>query len=88
MPQIVWTAGPDGMIDYCNRRWFEITGHLFTPGAEESWNELIHPDDLTDCRDGWARSVRSGSLHDMEYRFLHPNIRPVPLASRRGASGA
>ena len=40
MPQIVWTAGPDGAIDYCNRRWFEITGHRYTPGAEENWRAV------------------------------------------------
>ena len=26
MPQIVWTARPDGNIDYLNRRWTEFTG--------------------------------------------------------------
>jgi len=26
MPQIVWTARPDGTLDYHNRRWFELTG--------------------------------------------------------------
>ena len=26
IPQIVWTALPDGAVDYCNRRWYEATG--------------------------------------------------------------
>ena len=26
IPQMVWTAGPDGRISYANRRWFEYTG--------------------------------------------------------------
>jgi PAS domain-containing protein len=26
IPQIVWTAGCDGSLDYCNRRWYELTG--------------------------------------------------------------
>ena len=25
MPQIVWTARPDGQVDYYNRRWYEFT---------------------------------------------------------------
>ena len=74
MPQIVWTAGPDGVINYCNRRWFEITSNVHVPGAEEAWKTLIHPDDLALCRDRWARSVRSGEPHEIEYRFLHKNI--------------
>ncbi len=26
MPQIVWTATPDGSVDYFNARWYEYTG--------------------------------------------------------------
>src|SRR5581483_9841201 len=26
MPQLVWTARPDGAIDYYNERWYEFTG--------------------------------------------------------------
>ena len=26
MPQIVWTARPDGFLDYYNQRWFDYTG--------------------------------------------------------------
>ncbi len=26
MPQIVWTARPDGRLDYYNQRWFDYTG--------------------------------------------------------------
>ena len=32
MPQIVWTARPDGNIDYLNRRWTEFTGLPETVG--------------------------------------------------------
>ena len=31
MPQIVWTAGPDGQIDYLNRRWTS------SPGCRRRW---------------------------------------------------
>ena len=26
VPQIVWTAQPDGTCTYLNRRWYEVTG--------------------------------------------------------------
>ena len=26
MPQIIWSAGPDGRLDYYNRRWYELLG--------------------------------------------------------------
>src|ERR671932_718116 len=44
MPQIVWTAGPDGQIDYLNRRWTEFTGLPLTVG-NEGWGPLLHPDE-------------------------------------------
>ena len=34
MPQIVWTARPDGNIDYLNRRWAEFTGLPQTVGND------------------------------------------------------
>ena len=33
IPQIVWTASPDGGVDYCNRRWFELTGRRLAQEA-------------------------------------------------------
>jgi PAS domain-containing protein len=26
IPHIVWTADPEGEVDYCNQRWYELTG--------------------------------------------------------------
>ncbi|MGH9626798.1 MAG: ABC transporter substrate binding protein, partial [Bryobacteraceae bacterium] len=35
MPQIVWTARPDGYLDYYNRRWYETTGSSDRDGGDE-----------------------------------------------------
>jgi PAS domain-containing protein len=45
MPQIVWTAGPDGHFDYYNRRWYDFTGRPEGVGGDESWTDVVHPDD-------------------------------------------
>jgi PAS domain-containing protein len=38
MPQIVFSAGPDGHVDYFNRQWYEYTGlppgEVGQPGVE------------------------------------------------------
>ena len=44
MPQIVWTARPDGEIYYLNRRWYEFTGLPESQG-NEGWGHILHPDD-------------------------------------------
>ena len=69
MPQIVWTARPDGYLDYYNRRWYEFTGLPEGEGGDESWRPILHPDDLQRCLDRWYESVRTGQPYDIEYRF-------------------
>src|SRR3954451_11053330 len=70
IPQIVWTARPDGHVDYLNRRWFEYTGASEAEsGGRHAWRAAIHPDDVAEHRDRWARSVESGDVFEMECRF-------------------
>ncbi len=69
MPQIVWTARPDGNIDYLNRRWTEFTGLPDTVG-NEGWGSLLHPHEAQQAGERWAASVRSGEPFDMELRLL------------------
>ena len=69
MPQIVWTARPDGYLDYYNRRWYEFTGFPEGEGGDDSWKPILHPDDLQRCLDRWYESVRTGQPYEIEYRF-------------------
>ncbi|MBC7932629.1 MAG: PAS domain S-box protein [Rubrivivax sp.] len=69
IPQIVWTANPDGSTDYYNKQWFDYTG--MTPEQSEGcdWQSVLHPDDLQRCLDVWARSIETGEAYEIEYRF-------------------
>ncbi|WP_437817762.1 hybrid sensor histidine kinase/response regulator [Sorangium sp. So ce1078] len=69
MPQIAWTARPDGSIDYYNRRWYEICGVKEGEATGDSWVSFIHPDDRQLSVDSWYRSVLSGEPLQIEYRF-------------------
>ncbi|WP_165252221.1 hybrid sensor histidine kinase/response regulator [Paludisphaera soli] len=69
MPQIVWTARPDGRLDYYNRRWYDYTGMPEGEAGDASWEPVLHPDDLAQCHQTWYRSVRSGEPYEIEYRF-------------------
>lgn len=68
MPQIVWTARPDGAIDWYNNWWYEYTGTVRSP-AIPSWNTVMHPDDLAAAVEGWSACLASGRPYQMEYRF-------------------
>lgn len=68
LPQIVWTALPDGRIDYMNKRWFEFSGLT----EEETYGEtrtVVHSDDIGRYREQWHRAVETGTVYEIEYRF-------------------
>jgi two-component system sensor histidine kinase/response regulator len=69
MPQIVWTARPDGFLDYHNRRWYDFTGMTVEQVRQQGWGPVLHPDDLRRCEARWDLAVRTGEKYEIEYRF-------------------
>jgi PAS domain S-box-containing protein len=70
MPLIVWTAEPDGTIDYGNQALFAYTGERDEfQEISQRWIEVLHPDDLARCLAEWVESVNSGKLFNIEYRI-------------------
>ena len=69
MPQMVWTARPDGYLDYYNKRWYEFTGFKEGEGGDSSWQPILHPDDAEASLTGWYQAVKDGKPYEMEYRF-------------------
>ena len=70
MPQIIWSAGPDGRVDYYNRRWYELVGTQSPSSADAGgWHPALHPEDRQSSYDLWMKSVRKGTPFEMEYRF-------------------
>jgi PAS domain S-box-containing protein len=68
VPHIVWTARPDGSVDYFNQRWFEYTG-LSARDAEGTWLGAVHPEDRERCRTAWQVSLESGDGLELECRL-------------------
>ena len=69
MPQIVWTAKPDGNIDYCNKRWFDYTGMTIEQTKGWEWKHVVHPDDLHNSVERWTKAFTTGCDYEVEYRF-------------------
>ncbi|MEG3988942.1 PAS domain S-box protein [Microcoleus sp. S28C3] len=69
IPQIVWTARPDGWVDYYNQRWFEYTGLTLEETQGWGWQLTLHPDDAEDSVERWNSSVQTGMTYEVEYRF-------------------
>ncbi|OXB17898.1 PAS domain S-box protein [Flavobacterium reichenbachii] len=69
VPQIIWTAQPDGYLDYYNKRWYELVGVDEKEAVEKGWEPFTHPDDLKSAIDAWYGSVKSGNLFQHEFRI-------------------
>jgi PAS domain S-box-containing protein len=69
MPQIVWTAKPDGNIDYYNKRWFDYTGMTIEQTKDWGLKPVLHPDDLQNCIERWTKAFTTACDYEVEYRF-------------------
>jgi len=70
IPEIVWTASPDGKTDYCNKRWYEMTGLTEEQTLGHGWSDVIHPDDLPVRMKDWEEALKTGTTFQTEYRLL------------------
>jgi len=92
MPQIVWSARPDGSVEYLNRRWYEYTGQMDAVNSREQRLRVVHPDDRERARIAWETAVRTGNPMEVEYRFREIKTdkyrwhlgRAVPVRNERG----
>jgi PAS domain S-box-containing protein len=92
IPAMALILGPDGTIQFRNRRWVEYTGGQSQLGNAEGFEKAaIHPEDLERIVRRWGASLASGKPYedemrvrssDGEYRWFLG--RSVPLRDKRG----
>jgi PAS domain S-box-containing protein len=73
MPQMVWTARPDGYIDYYNERWYEYTGFNRDAFGDSSWKQILHPEDVQRAHETYYTAINSGQPYSIEYRLADRN---------------
>lgn len=69
LPHLVWTANPNGDIDYYNQRWLDYTGTSLEETQGWGGESILHPDDLQNCIDKWQHALHSGGHYEVEYRL-------------------
>lgn len=65
----VWTAQPDGKLDYVNARTLEYSGLTLEETLKEVWQDAVHPDDLALCSARWKNSLQTGEAYEVEFRM-------------------
>ncbi len=69
-PQLVWSAKPDGNLEYSNSLWREYTGPAEeTKGERAFWDELLHPEDAGPHMERWRESMASGKMFESQARL-------------------
>lgn len=91
MPQKVFTALPNGDVDYFNPQWTQFTGLPFEQIRAWGWTQFIHPDDLEENLRLWREALATGTPFYCEHRFRRADgvycwhvSRAVPLRDEAG----
>ncbi|MEP6689714.1 MAG: PAS domain-containing sensor histidine kinase [Gemmatimonadaceae bacterium] len=73
IPVQVWTATPDGALDYVSDRvaeYFQTTPQAIL-GA--GWLLVLHPDDVPRAVERWTSSLQTGTPYEIEFRLWSPS---------------
>jgi PAS domain S-box-containing protein len=91
LPQLVWSATPDGANDYVSTQWTEYTGVAESELLGWRWMDVLHPDDRQSIRQFWTDSVAGRRPYDVEYRVRRHDgtygwfkTRGVPIRDSNG----
>jgi PAS domain S-box-containing protein len=69
IPVQVWTATPDGQLDYVNHRAETYFGAPMQSLIGDGWQRYVHPDDVEAAGANWARSLATGEPYEVEFRL-------------------
>ncbi|WP_099050843.1 response regulator [Pararhizobium polonicum] len=69
MPNHVWTARPDGRLDWFNDRVYRYSGAPAGTLDGDGWGSIVHPDDLRNAAESWAAARHAGQQYEAEFRL-------------------
>ena len=69
LPQISWTANPDGHITFFSHGWHNYTNLSASSGLGDAWLSVIHPDDVSHVVRPWQESIRNGTSYQQASRL-------------------
>jgi PAS domain S-box-containing protein len=69
IPVQIWTARPDGALDYVTQRVADYFGIPTEQVLGEGWQHVIHPDDLPHAVERWTHALATGEPYEVEFRL-------------------
>ena len=69
IPVQVWTATPDGALDYVSERTATLLGESSELIVGQGWITVVHAEDVEQTLARWQHSLRTGEPYEMEFRL-------------------
>jgi len=69
LPIQVWTARPDGALDYVNQRVLEYFDRSLDEMLGAGWQDVVHPEDLPAVVARWTHALQTGQPYEVEFRL-------------------
>lgn len=69
IPVLIWTARPDGQLDYVTERVGEYFGVTTEQVLRDGWRDVVHADDLPGVAARWTHSLTTGEPYKVEFRL-------------------
>lgn len=90
LPQVIWSARPDGQLEYTNPAWADYLG---TEANETGvWEDALHPDDAANVLPEWRKAMEAKQPFEFHARLKRACdgtyraflCRTVPLLNQAG----
>ena len=92
-PDQIWTALPNGELDYVNQRALDYFQTSFPELVETGWTQVVHPEDLGRMLDRWQIALATGEPYENELRLRRASdgayrwhlTRAIAMTDKNGA---
>ena len=91
VPVQIWTARPDGLLDYVTEQTARHFGLTAERLLAEGWQNVVHPADLAHAVERWTHALTTGSTYEVEFRlrladgtYAYHLARAVPQRNTNG----
>jgi chemotaxis methyl-accepting protein methylase/predicted transcriptional regulator len=69
LPQLVWRAGPGGLVTWVSPQWISYTGLSEEASFGRGWLAAVHPEDRG-ATVAWWDGIRNGALSEIAHRLI------------------
>src|SRR5919112_1362878 len=91
-PDQIWTALPNGELDYVNQRAIDYFDLPFSDLVESGWLQGVHPEDIGTTLQRWQTALATGLPYENEFRLRRAAdatyrwhlARAVPMTAKGG----